>query len=75
MFAQVTDIETGCTTIYDLSWDNWRRYPACMRNGLVVMWWPDGVPTQPGMIYRTSGRRWQVLERRPTPPDDAPLTV
>jgi hypothetical protein len=56
---KVTDLETGIESIYDYSKNNWRRVPACMQNGLVIMW----VPTEArhGVVIRTSGRRWEVL--------------
>lgn len=62
MRIQVTDLDTGVVSEYQLSRNNWRNAWACMLNGAVVMWWPSeaGEP-RIGAGVITSGRRWLPL--------------
>ena len=40
MVVEITDKDSGETTVYDLSNRNWRDHWAAMRDGLVIMWIP-----------------------------------
>lgn len=55
---KVTDIETGKESVYDYSRDNWRKHPACMLGGRVIMW---ATHAREGVVTITSGRKWEIL--------------
>jgi hypothetical protein len=57
---EVTDNETGKTTTYDFSRDNWAQRWACMIGGLVHMWAPRQLSSSGGSTVITSGRTWRV---------------
>jgi len=57
---KVTDIETGKVSIYDYSSDNWRKRPACMQGGRVIMW---ATHAREGVVAITSGRKWEILSQ------------
>ena len=64
MEVEITDRDSGETTVYELSRKNWRSHWAAMRDGLVIMWIPENECPPFHMI--TSGRVWKSLTEEMT---------